>query len=462
MRGGGVPDEERPLTKEGRADAARLGDLLRAGDRVPDFIVSSPARRAQQTASSVARSAGFSQPLRTDAALYGGGDAGIGTVVRAIPPSVRRVLIVGHDPGISRFLARLTGARASLPAGGLAEIDLRLDDWSRVDESLAQGRLVRLWRPLDTSADVSLRPLLRDAHPRPSKWLDAGADEPVLTVAQRAVEQKLDEVLERLATVAEAAGVEDVDAIRKLRVATRRAEAALRAFRDLLPRRAADRVREQLRSVRKATNAARDDDVLLLRLESAAPADFLAALRVERRAAQLEVQALCRRLAGDAGLVRSVASLRRKTQRHGHDATAMGDRFGAWARARLARSTERFFAAEPFELADCERLHDLRLRAKKLRYEIELLAAVLPSRLQAEIHPALTELQDRLGAVNDHASAVRRLRRAADEAPPDAVSSFDLPLREADVMLARSHAELAMWWTPERARQLQRMFAELG
>jgi len=35
--------------------------------------------------------AGVSQPLRTDAALYGRGDAGIDTVVRAIPPSVRRV-----------------------------------------------------------------------------------------------------------------------------------------------------------------------------------------------------------------------------------------------------------------------------------------------------------------------------------------------------------------------------------
>jgi len=41
--------------------------------------------------------------------------------------------------------------------------------------------------------------------------------------------------------------------------------------------------------MRKATNAARDDDVFALCVsESSAPADFIAALRAERRAVQLD------------------------------------------------------------------------------------------------------------------------------------------------------------------------------
>jgi CHAD domain-containing protein len=434
---------------------------------MPDFIVSSPARRAKQTAAEVARSSGFSSSLRTDAVLYDGGDTGIGAVVRALPVGVRRALVVGHDPAISRFLQQLTDTSVSLPPGGLAEIDLDADSWSRFDASATPGRLRRLWRPREASGEVSLFPRPHHGQLRPSKWLEAGADEPVRAVAQRAVSEKLDHVLDRLAAVAaratEPAAAEDGDAVRKLRVATRRAEAALRAFRDVLPRRATDRVREQLRSLRKATNAVRDDDVVLARLRASAPPEVLAALSADRRAAQASAHALFLRLAGDAGLAKSAASLRRKIQDRAHDDGAAHDPFGIWARERLTRSTERFFASEPSDLAAVEGLHDLRLRAKKLRYEVELLAAVLPSHVKSVVHPALTELQERLGAVSDDAIAVRRLRDLAGATePPGTAASFAVLLAEADAVLERSRTDLEAWWTPARAEGLQSSLRDIA
>ena len=408
-RGSDVPDKQRPLTAEGRADALRLGAMLKAQNVVPAVISSSPARRAVETATSVAQAAAFAGTVRTEPALYGEGVAGIAMVLRAFPRDVVRALIVGHDPAISRFLEELTGVHAALPPGGLAELAIEVGQWSQIDDAEVRARLVRLWRPGDEPAQSRDSSASNEMRKR-SKWFVAAADERVIDVANRAVQEKLEDVMHRLALAADAAE-QDAEAVRKLRVATRRAEAALRTFRDLLPRRATARVREHLRAVRKATNAARDDDVMLARLEALAAAEVLAVLRADRQAAQHQVRALCRRFAGDGALARSVGELQRKARRTFDAGGLSVETFGAWARARLARSAERFFTGGSPDLADIDRLHDLRLRTKKLRYEIEILSGVFPESLRAEIYPILSELQDRLGEVNDGAVVLRRLQQ---------------------------------------------------
>ena len=107
-------------------------------------------------------------------------------------------------------------------------------------------------------------------------------------------------------------------------------------------------------------------------------------------------------------------------------------------------------------MTDVERLHDLRRRAKKLRYAIEVLAGALPTGVRTEAHPILSVLQERLGEVNDCAvirQQLERLRGVMTESQPP--TSFDALFREANDLLARSRAELAAWWTPERAEQLR-------
>lgn len=457
-RGGGVPDEDRPLTKEGRRDAERLGGLLGRDGRVPDVIISSPARRAAETATLVAGSMGFGGTVDTEPALYGGGVAAIGAVVKSLSSDVSCVLVVAHDPAISACVERLTGVRARLPAGALAELAIEPAARSRIDAPDFRAKLVRLWRPRRGAADMVDRAPRDDVRKR-SKWFAAAADERVSVAAARAVEEKLDDVLERLVQVADAAE-EDGEAVRRLRVAARRAEAALRAFREVLPQRAAMRVREALRSVRSATNAARDADVLLARLAPIVPEELGAVLRADRRAAQHEVRALCRRLSGDAGFARRVASLTRKARSGRGDGDAAAMPFGAWAQARLTVSARRFFGGDVPDLTDVEQLHDLRLRTKKLRYEIEILAAVSPPGVRTDAYPILTGLQDRLGDVNDCAVAVRRLEElACATSLSRGTPAFDVLVREANDLLSRSRADLSAWWTPLRAEQLKTALA---
>jgi phosphohistidine phosphatase len=96
----GSPDELRPLTAAGRAEAARLGRHLRGEGLAPDAIVSSPLLRARETA----RALGFGEP-EVDERLAPG----------ASPVDVRdaalgrgdTVLVVGHQPDCGRAVAAL-------------------------------------------------------------------------------------------------------------------------------------------------------------------------------------------------------------------------------------------------------------------------------------------------------------------------------------------------------------------
>jgi len=97
----GVPDELRPLSKRGRAEAAQMAAWL--GPRLPATtrILVSPAVRTQQTA------AALGHPFETDAALAPG--ASVDDVLRAAcwPDASRTTLIVGHEPTLGDVAAWL-------------------------------------------------------------------------------------------------------------------------------------------------------------------------------------------------------------------------------------------------------------------------------------------------------------------------------------------------------------------
>ena len=128
----GIPDAKRPLTPEGeekfRAAAAGLAHLV---DR-PDALLTSPWRRAKQTAEIAGAAWGKLKPKDT-AALAGGSFEEQARVLDGYPASAT-VAVVGHEPYLSDLLARLVGCRdgerLTFKKGGAALVELpgRLDD----------------------------------------------------------------------------------------------------------------------------------------------------------------------------------------------------------------------------------------------------------------------------------------------------------------------------------------------
>lgn len=104
-----VADFDRPLNKRGFSEAEAMGKLLLEQGFVPDLLLASPARRAQQTADTLARKLELlPRKVKSAEHLYLARPDDILTLVRSTGPRVQHLAIVGHNPGISE-LAKLLG-----------------------------------------------------------------------------------------------------------------------------------------------------------------------------------------------------------------------------------------------------------------------------------------------------------------------------------------------------------------
>ena len=141
-----LSDHDRPLTKRGKRDAPRVGQLLRLRRLSPGAIISSTAKRARRTAEEVAQSSTFNGRVQLEPRLYLADPATILDVIRRADAEAKRVLVVGHNPGLEELVARLTGNDEYLPTAALAQISLPIDQWRDLHLS-TEGQLVSLWRP---------------------------------------------------------------------------------------------------------------------------------------------------------------------------------------------------------------------------------------------------------------------------------------------------------------------------
>jgi len=108
-------DHRRPLTTEGRRKMERAAKGMKALELGFDAIHSSPSVRARETAEIVARTFRLGRKLKFSEHLVPDGDARqfVGQIVR-LAPSAARLLVVGHEPDLSRLAARLMGGPETL------------------------------------------------------------------------------------------------------------------------------------------------------------------------------------------------------------------------------------------------------------------------------------------------------------------------------------------------------------
>ena len=233
----------------------------------------------------------------------------------------------------------------------------------------------------------------------------------------------------------------DPGALHQARVALRRLRSALAVHAPLFPRSAAARWDDELRWLAGELGAARDLDVLATRAGPGALADRL-------------------RPAREAAYARATAALLAPRSRHLMldlvEWLTIGDwRTGGEAAAPCARPV-RGFAAEALDrlhrkvrkrgrhfarLDDAAR-HRLRKTVKKLRYTADFFAPLFADDGQSAAlrdHAKLTEaLQDRLGALNDIATAPQLLRSLSLDTVPEAVALFATGDRDRQLAEARA------------------------
>jgi CHAD domain-containing protein len=213
--------------------------------------------------------------------------------------------------------------------------------------------------------------------------------------------------------------------VHQLRVAARRASAALEIFEPCLRRKAYRTASKYVRRLRRAAGLARDLDVVLLnytkRLEPAGPEeaaalDLLCGYAVaERIPAQDRLHDAC---AGypfefERWMSDTIAGLLSPPREIG--------RMEALGRAYLGKLCDRIHRAIDMSAPSYEELHSLRVVAKRLRYGMEVFAGCFPPPFREELYPRIAELQEVLGVVTDaHVGLARteRLMRGLTELLP--------------------------------------------
>lgn len=135
-------DFKRPLAERGKRDAPVIGARMAKAGVLPDLIVSSPAKRAIKTARLVAKNLGILKSDIVEAPeVYEAEVPALTALIRELDPKKRRVMIVGHNPGLSD-LARtiLKGPAEDLPTAGVVAIEIEIPDWAALEPG--GGKLV--------------------------------------------------------------------------------------------------------------------------------------------------------------------------------------------------------------------------------------------------------------------------------------------------------------------------------
>lgn len=129
-----TPDHDRPLNERGKAAAADLGIWLASRGYVPGEVLCSDALRTRKTWSGIAPALPGTPILNLKPALYHAGPDVMLAVLRHATADC--VMMIGHNPGIADFAARLV-ARAPIspefpryPTGATMVADFMIDSWA--------------------------------------------------------------------------------------------------------------------------------------------------------------------------------------------------------------------------------------------------------------------------------------------------------------------------------------------
>lgn len=142
----GLADHDRPLNRRGRAAAAVMACWLESQGLVPDRVLCSTALRTRETAA-LMRDAVSTFPMPdVEARLYHADAQRMAALLREVAEA-ERLMLIGHQPGLSALVAHLAMPDADpdcarafehFPTGAIAVLRVGAHDWANLDAGCAR------------------------------------------------------------------------------------------------------------------------------------------------------------------------------------------------------------------------------------------------------------------------------------------------------------------------------------
>ncbi len=207
-----------------------------------------------------------------------------------------------------------------------------------------------------------------------------------------------------------ALNLEGIEGVHNMRVATRRLRSALRDFSPLMKKKPLKKVKKDLKQIADALGLARDQDVAIVALEklqteaeTAPIKSGIEKLIEERRTVRGRAQLGLMETIGITNIIelqeRFAAAIDEATQRKKRERIISFNQAGRdVVSARLQEFLD--LSASLYRPFSIEKLHELRISAKRLRYAIELFVACWGEKI-APFAKEIAEMQSFLGEVHD-------------------------------------------------------------
>lgn len=128
-----LKDFDRPLNRRGLKEAPTMAQRLVEQKVHPDLMITSPAKRALETARIFAKALDYPLGrLKPDDRLYLAPPADILDVVRGVGARVQHLMIFGHNPGLSEFAQGLTNDEqlGDLPTCAVYSVEFDIRTWA--------------------------------------------------------------------------------------------------------------------------------------------------------------------------------------------------------------------------------------------------------------------------------------------------------------------------------------------
>ncbi len=132
------PDMKRVLSKKGRKEAVKMAKKLKKNGMLPDLLISSPAKRAMQTARVFAKAIKYPKDkILLNKTLYEANNASSNETlledVRSMDDQFQSVIVFGHDPLLTEFARYLRkDFTEALPGCAVVRFDFNNISWTKI------------------------------------------------------------------------------------------------------------------------------------------------------------------------------------------------------------------------------------------------------------------------------------------------------------------------------------------
>ena len=140
-----LTDFDRPLNKRGVSNAPLMGQRIREYGLHLDAIITSTAKRAQETSKLIAKEMAYEiEDIDLESDLY---HASREVFINILSKQQNRnIAMVGHNPGIQDFSYWLSSEpTVNFPTCGVIHISFSLDNWTEVSKN--SGKAMRFEYP---------------------------------------------------------------------------------------------------------------------------------------------------------------------------------------------------------------------------------------------------------------------------------------------------------------------------